>query len=457
VTGESNGDEPRRTYNLLVYGIEKKGLKAPTKPITRANYSLHFEGYTTSRRFSDFDGVIVFQGIFENVEYGSGYSGSYVTVSCDKEQLDKRDKESDLLLEQGGIACFLLCDTFVEHANYGCRDASSTDLAKRFLNYDRLRRENFPSRLTSVTAKRNEFTPFLKLYGAASSHFNYYGDEEYQVIAETRNRMVGFSFFGRQFYVPSMVPENTPEKIEEYFCSLADALTSTVNKLVLEVPAWVNTFRFSEEQDVLKRQGELLTELDQTKARLVTFERFKRILIADGDQLVEVVNHVLEVGFGFKVDDTDEYREDLKIVDAESKPLVLVEVKGTNSGVKRAQVSQAGDHRERAKLAADFPSVLIINTHIKNARTLGEKDKPVPDEQIEHAARNEVVVLRTLDLLGLLELVKKGEMSAEKVLTCFKGKGGWLRAWGMAPVLIQERTRDTATAEASARNGGEKG
>ncbi len=39
-------------------------------------------------------------------------------------------------------------------------------------------------------------------------------------------------------------------------------------------------------------------------------------------------------------------------------------------------------HRERAGLSPDFPTVIFINTHIKNARTLEEKDKDVPAEQV---------------------------------------------------------------------------
>ena len=439
VADENNNKEPRRTYNLLVYGIEQKALKAPAKPIKRANYSLTFEPYETQRRFGEFDGVILFQGIFETIEYSRGGFGgdSSTTVSCDKQQLDKRHKELDLLLEKPGFVCFILCKRFVDDAEYGSPPKLS-DLAKVFLNYSNFYRNNFTQRITSVTSKRNEFTTFLKLHGAACSYFEDHNHNiELQTIAMVRSNTVGFILSGREFYVPSLVPENVPEKIEEYFCSLAEALTSTINKLAVEVPAWVNAFKFLEEQSLLDRQKALVAESARLDERLATLERFKRVLVADGDQLVEAVTRVLQDGFGFKVDDTDEYREDLKIIDAEHKPLVFIEVKGTNAGVKREHVNQADSHRERAKLATDFPTVLIVNTHIKNARTLVEKDKPVPDDQIAHAARNKVVVLRTLDLLGLLELVNKKTMSAENVLKLLQEEGGWLRAWGSAPELLQ--------------------
>jgi hypothetical protein len=240
------------------------------------------------------------------------------------------------------------------------------------------------------------------------------------------------------FFVPSLLPDNVPERIEEYFCLLAEALTSTVNKLTIEIPDWVNAFKFSEELKLLERQVALYGELQQLEGHLARFDHFKRVLLADGDQLVEAVTRVLKDGFGFQVDDTDEHREDLKIIDEERKPLVFLEVKGTNAGVKREHVNQADSHRERALLATDFPTVLIINTHIKNARTLDEKDKQVPGEQVVHAVRNNVVVLRTLDLLGLLNLVNTGTMTAESVLELLRGGGGWLRAWGAPPQLLKK-------------------
>lgn len=437
--GENTSKETRRTYNLLVYGIDQKTLQAPAKPIKRKNYSLTFEPYRTPRRFSEFDGVILFQGIFEKViHHSGGYSArASIQVECDKEELDKRHKELDLLLEQQGIACFILCERFVDRADYG--SAQISDLAKVFLNYSNFYRENFANRVPTMTVKRNEFTAFLKLYGAARSYFKDLNREmELQTIATVGDRTVGFVLGGKEFFVPSLVPENVPVKIDEYFCSLADALTSTVNKLATEVPGWVNAFKFPEEQNLLERQEVLAAEGKQLDERLAIFEQFKRVLVADGDQLVKAVTHVLEDGFGFKVDDIDEYREDLKIVDAEGKPVVFAEVKGTNAGVKREHVNQADSHRERAGLAVEFPTVLIVNTHIKNARTLEEKDKPVPGEQIAHAARNKVVILRTLDLLGLVALVNKGAMPAENVLGLLRGAGGWLRVWGSPPELVQQ-------------------
>ena len=146
---ERNDTQPRRTHNLLVYGIEKKGLRAPAEPIKRANYSLTFESFETPRRFNEFDGVILFQGIFEKVERHSSYHGSTTSITCDKHQLDKRHNELDLLLEKRGFVCFILCREFVDDANFG-DDPGFSDLAKRFLLYRHFYRKNFSDRILWV-------------------------------------------------------------------------------------------------------------------------------------------------------------------------------------------------------------------------------------------------------------------------------------------------------------------
>ncbi len=56
-------EKEERFYNILVFGIEKKGLTAPKDTLRARNYCLHFEPYNTQCRFNGFDGVILFQGI----------------------------------------------------------------------------------------------------------------------------------------------------------------------------------------------------------------------------------------------------------------------------------------------------------------------------------------------------------------------------------------------------------
>src|SRR3990172_6532473 len=116
-----------RQYNILVYGVEKRGLKEPSQEISNRNFKLIFEPFTTKKRFNDFDGVILFQGIFESYKYESSYNGEYLNHSYDCNELDKRKKELELLITKGGFVCFILHKPFVDsysrpRPGYGTKD-----------------------------------------------------------------------------------------------------------------------------------------------------------------------------------------------------------------------------------------------------------------------------------------------------------------------------------------------
>jgi hypothetical protein len=73
-----------------------------------------------------------------------------------------------------------------------------------------------------------------------------------------------------------------------------------------------------------------------------------------------------------------------------------------------------------------FPSLLIANTHNK-FDNLEAKDKPVPSNVIEHAVRNKLLIMRTLDLIKLLDLYQKRKIMSNEILEKITHSCGWLR------------------------------
>ena len=228
--------------------------------------------------------------------------------------------------------------------------------------------------------------------------------------------------------MPSLLPENNSDRIEGYFRLLAEAITSTLNKLNYEIPEWVNGFKFEKEIQLEKKRDQLLNEANEVDLNISLFQDFKRILLFDGNLLVEAVIETLKKGFGLKIDDQDEYREDFKILDSNGKVMVFGEIKGTNSGVKREHINQVDSHRERASISHEFPAILIINTHIKNSRTVDEKDQPVPSEQIRHAANNNILIVRTLDLLCYLRIFLSEQKRKDEMVDILRNNSGWMVA-----------------------------
>jgi hypothetical protein len=287
--------------------------------------------------------------------------------------------------------------------------------------------------------RRNEFQSFFELYSAANSYFKNNNESlDLRILAEVEHYIVSMVLWNERFFIPCLLPENNKERIAEFFRLLCDALVTTRKKLQVEIPKWANEFRFEEESRIQEKKAGLLEEIRKIDDEINKYERYKRILIFDNDSLVDSVSEVFERGFSLKTDTYDELKEDLKIIDEKDKPIIFVEIKGVNRGVKREDINQTDSHRERAGLPADFPSILIMNTHIKNSRTLAEKNQDVAKEQVEYANKINVLVLRTYDLLGLLRLHLAKKISQGEVLEILTTKSGWLKVIDQQVQVVTE-------------------
>lgn len=419
-------EKNERSYEILIYGIEKVGLRAPDEPVHTRNFRLHFEPFSTRRRFPEFDGVILYQGIFESFEWKPGLMNNYLEHSCDNNELDKRKKEAQLLVRNGGFLCFLLNQPFRDHEDG--KDFMGSDLAKYHLNYEQFHRGNFGQRIAQLNIKSDEFRKFLEIYGAASSYFRHYNKSiEWRIIAEAADLVAGMVIDRNEFFIPTLIPDKRAEVIIEYFTLLADALTSTYNKLYQEPPGWIAEFEFANEEKIYSERTALearIAEIDQLKSQLSCY---KSVLALSGDALVASVVRVFEGGFGISVDTRDELREDFKLLDNQGAPFCLCEVKGTNKSLKREHVNQADSHRERSGFVDNFPVLVIINTHIKYARSVAEKDQEIAHEQIRHARNLNILILRTIDLLRMLRFCLNGQIRLDEFKSLVTSNSGWLR------------------------------
>ncbi|MBT6045594.1 MAG: hypothetical protein HOG49_02120 [Candidatus Scalindua sp.] len=415
-----------RTYNILVYGVEKAGLTAPSHPIKKKNFTLNFEPFETSERFNEYDGVILFQGIFEKYEWVKEYWGSRFSHSYDINELDKRKKETQLLLKNSGFICFILNHDFADRADG--KDFSGTDLSKYYLNLSNFYRENFGDRRTSLNIKYDEFRKFLELYGAANTYFSHYEKEfEWRVVADVSGYVVGMIMFDSGYFIPSLIPDNSEEVINEYFTLLAEGITSTQNKIHQDIPEWVDQFVFTEETELIKKRDDLESKIFNIDGHIGRIRNYKAILVLTGEELVAKVTNVFENGFGLSVDPVDELKEDIKLLDNDDKPFCLCEIKGTNKGVKRDHINQTDSHRDRSGYIDTFPAILIINTHIRSSRTILEKDQDVAEEQVKQAKKMGVLILRTLDLLKLLSLMYDKKINLKEIINLITKNHGWLK------------------------------
>ena len=137
---------------------------------------------------------------------------------------------------------------------------------------------------------------------------------------------------------------------------------------------------------------------------------------------------ILKTFFGFDIDPMDEGREDFKIVDA-GTVVSVGEAKGTNGGIKREYINQVDSHRERLGLTDAVPGLLLINNQMDVTGIVERRETQVSPEQICHARRMNVLIVRTIDLLYLMRHLEDNVNTRGTLLGLIRGGGGgWLAA-----------------------------
>jgi len=155
---------------------------------------------------------------------------------------------------------------------------------------------------------------------------------------------------------------------------------------------------------------------------------YKAILSTSGDILKDELVKILREYFELRVDPIEEYREDAKVLEENGNVVAIVEFKGVKRGVQREDINQVDTHRERNKMKATVPGVLIINNQMSVAGVDKRLDTPVAGLQIEHAKNHNVLIVRTIDLLFLMRHLEESSARKEEFLKLLRSGGGWLRA-----------------------------
>jgi hypothetical protein len=409
---------------ILLYGAEKRGIHVGGD-IQLESCTLVAAAMGSPCRFDDHDGVIVFNGVFERFKHhDGGYTGNaWVEHFCDKDELDARKKEASLLLRQKGFVCVLVTEPIWDKIKY--ETYPSSDLAKCLLNEAGIQRENFERR-SNVTSKVDELSPFLARYGAAQVRlFDPRNTIDYRTLATIGNTDVSVAVERAIFFIPALLPKDTEEAILDYFDSLVRGLLAVRNRLRADIPTWADQFRFSREEAMGDELKQVMLPSSALTSSLESIRQFKQILVSTGNALAESVAHVMREGFGFEVEIVEEFKEDVKILKG-GKIIALCEVKGTTASVKREYVNQADSHRERSGFPNTFPVLLVVNTH-RSASVLADKDKPIPSDQVQHALRMNVLRMRSLDLLRLVELVHRGIVDTAELEGVLTTSTGWLK------------------------------
>ena len=201
-----------------------------------------------------------------------------------------------------------------------------------------------------------------------------------------------------------------------------------------ERPSWmerINMFDDDEQLRIIQENQYLIAEYEKNiknaKAVLDKNDKYKSVLYTNGDELVNVIFEILKEMLGCDLSEfKDKRKEDFnfKINDK----VFIGEIKGINTNVKKANVSQVDVHvqeylDDHEEAQGKIVSLLIIN-HQRN-KPLEEREA-IPDDQIRIAERNRSLIVETYTLLKLFEKYLSHEMSREECIDILQENIGLL-------------------------------
>lgn len=426
----SNGNLTEQLTRVLAYALPHRDNGWAVRSAVLENFELDDLRLGHQSSFLDYDIVVVFAGSFEKIERDA-------PVRYAKHDLDRRERELHTLLTMGKAMVFIVGSIPDSRMNY--QVDSGIDLYRRVtagLGLDWLSVSGKP--VPCLCSNIPEFREYVQTYGSASVAFlpSPTIRDRIDLVAGDEKACFGLAIDANLFFLPSYDPMGY-DRARVIVIDAVRAVMKYRRRVSKEMPSWAHEFRFTAEQLIRQRIDEHRARLNELDASKCTYDRWKGALIYKSDPLVEVVADLLRSVFGIRIQLDDKKIEDAKVVDQAGNTLAVIEIKGDVRSFKRADVGQVDSHRERLGLSSTTPGILIMNTMMK-AACLAEKDELPHRDIIAKAVSDNVLLLRTLDLLRYADLIEQGKRSTSDFSTDILGNTGWLKVANGAVAIVRE-------------------
>lgn len=259
--------------------------------------------------------------------------------------------------------------------------------------------------------------------------FYFCGEEETLTKSDKSEKSTTIKL-GDNVFVTTLDILNSQEKLLSFISMFMPQTKSAI-------PEWMAEIEFaddSEQKDKI-RENEVLIEtakenIEVAKDKLAQNMRYKSVLYANGDELVDVVFEMLEKMLDVDLSQfADKKKEDFLI---KKQDITFIgEIKGVTSNVKSEHVSQIDVHYygyldklQEENKEENVKQILIMNS-LRNKR-VSEREE-VHENQINLAKRNGCLIIETVTLLRIFEKVNNSEVTSAKCIEVFKEKTGLLK------------------------------
>ena len=419
------------------YGFDRAGFTTGHAPIAlNAAATVQFVDLYSPRSLTEADGVIIPQGIFEHIETRSDVFselfGEKTFVSVDRPLMLERERQVFTMLRDGKWVCFMVGE-INDHIAQGLYSEPilDTDLCKRVLNafgIGRRRRYRLESPL-ELKVRDEEFKPYVMRFGAPTTVFELPkdGPTERHAIAWLGRGVVGMEFDAQLYFLPFQTSQRTQESATQIVTLLTSAINQHRRYRIVEAPDWVDDFHFKSEEPLYLQINDLLEKLNRLETELACWKDYKAILSSSGMYLRNKLIALFESVFELRIQEIDG-EERFLILKEDDWPLVLLQSEGTEGEVQKASIERLSQARKEHGLTDSFPAVLVINDHMSSTSVASRPGTTLSHEVLQCAAEHKVLVVRTIDLLFLINLWTNNSDKKSRMLNLLTSGGGWLKA-----------------------------
>ena len=426
LTGFKNVQLPK----YLGYALPHKRDNNESQVFKYDDFEFHDVTLGTRDSFIEFDGVVLFGGTFEKIHDG-GYNESAECISID--DLDLRERQYNTSVLKDKIVIFLT-PNLPKNLNYRLVDYR-IDLLRRILKVNKIEWSNLESPIAYIHSDINEFQEFIQNFGTANIYFVLHGDQA-KLICGSRSYALGFTIADKTFILPCVYPQTHDQAIKMAVMAIR-AAREYRERIKETYPEWIKEFIFKNEGMLMAESSKLRSKLQAMESSIDIYKRYKGVICLRSDPLVQVVKKILHDFFDIDLEVNDKHVEDAVLRNEQNNILAVFEIKGVNNNFTRPNINQVDSHRERLSLPTTTPGILIMNTFM-SATSLADKDEfPHPDI-IKKAVSDNVLLIRTLDLLRCADLCQTGKLKKEDFKEYILGDSGWMYVDGEKLVKVQE-------------------
>ena len=393
-------------------------------PVVCHDLELHEIPLGSSRSFLDFDGVVLFAGVFERVVSDNPWRDDPRMILRAPSELDLRERQFLTAIQENRMVVFLV-PSVPRMVGYS-EVPDDVDLFRRVLAKFGIRWQPLSSPMAYTEARVSEFKDFVQKYGTAYVQY-FWEDQDPPVLHALCGRhdaVYGLSVVDKVFLLPCPYPQTHDQALAMAVDAVRGAREYRERRKK-ELPEWIAEYKFTKEAELAAKASALRGQLLEIDTQMDSYRHHKGVLCLRSDPLVETVAGILRHFLGIDLVTDDKCIEDAVLRDPDGNTLAVFEVKGVNASFSRDNVNQVDSHRERLGLPSTTPGILIMNTMMAATSLAGKEQAPHADI-IKKAVDDNVLLFRTLDLLRCADAVERGVLGADKFRQILLTSAGWL-------------------------------